>query len=62
MMGPRRKVLDSPTARAAQHVRRYVEADGVSGYPMNTVIPDLYRVGPAALPQQTDTITAKLDA
>jgi hypothetical protein len=62
MMGPRKKVLDSPTARAARHVRRYVEADGVSGYPMKSVTPGLYTVAPEALPQQTDTITAKLDA
>jgi hypothetical protein len=59
MMGPRKKVLDSLTAR---HVRRYVEGVGVSGYPMNTVTSGLYALALEALPQQTDTITAKLDA
>jgi hypothetical protein len=62
MMGPRKKVLDSPTARVARHVCRSVEADGVSGPLMDTMIPGLYTVAPEALSQQTDTITAKLDA
>ncbi len=62
MMEPREKVLDSPTGRVARHIRPYVEADGVSGPLMDTMIPGLYTVASEALSQQTDTITAKLDA
>ena len=62
MMGPRKKVLDSPTDRVAQHIRRYVETDSVSGYPMDTVMPGLYALASETLSQQTDTITARLDA
>ncbi len=62
MMEPREDVLDSPTVRVARHIRRCVEADGVSGYPMNTVTPGLYALASEALPQQTGTITARLDA
>ncbi len=62
MMEPRKKVLDSPTGWVARHVRRYVETDGVSGPLMDTMMPGLYAVAPRMLSQQTDTITAKLDA
>ena len=61
MMGPRKKVLDSPAGRVYRHIRRYVETDGVSGPLMDTTIPGLYTVAPRVLPQQTDTITARLD-
>lgn len=62
MTGPRKKVLDSPTGRVPWHIRRYVEADDVSGYPMNTVTPGPYALAREALSQQTGTITARLDA
>jgi hypothetical protein len=62
MREPREEILDGPTFWVARRVRRYVETDGVSGPLTDTMIPDLYAVAPRALPQQTDTITAKLNA
>jgi hypothetical protein len=61
-MEPREEVLESPTARVARHVRRYVEADGVSEPLMDTMMPGLYAIASRTLSQQTDAITAKLDA
>jgi hypothetical protein len=62
MMELREEVLDGPTARVGRHIRRYIKADGVNGPLMDTMISGLYTVALEALPQQTGTITAKLDA